>query len=78
MYVTVTEYFQKEFPHLVVCLDRTGDFWTQIGDNTVSNKMLYADISYHLGFGAEIDSATFQAVVALVAGRLTGRISNPG
>jgi len=78
MYSSVQEHFKKEYPILVRNLDNPGVFWPAVRDNTISNKELdrYFVISQTGGYGGS--SASYQACVALMRARLTGKLPNPG
>ena len=76
MYNTVTEYFNVWYQHLVEMLDRPGGFWPAVKDNSISNDDLAKNIRA-LGFAGKYNSAVYETSVALMCGRLTGKVKNP-
>lgn len=73
MYKSVTEYFETEYPNLVASLENGGAFWPKVNDNTISNATL--DQVSQIG---ESVSRVNQACYAMMRGRLTEKIPNPG
>jgi hypothetical protein len=73
MYGSVKDFFEAEFPELAGMLENSGAFWPKVKDNTISNATLdqYCRIG---GFASKVN----QACIALMRGRMTGKIPNPG
>ena len=78
MYESVEAYCQVEWPSLVLARKNSGRFWEQVWDNTVTNSELVSCIKVGMHMGRTDNSYTYLAGVALMVGRLTGEIANPG
>ena len=76
MFKSVKEYFEAEYPQLVSYLKTDGRFWPSIKDNTITNAELVklATVFESRPHSSDVTLAT----IAMMAGRLLGKISNPG
>jgi len=73
---TVAEYFAKEYPELLDALERPGAYWPNVKNNSISNDELDRAAGAFKSMGM-LNSQTYQGALALMRGRLTGKVANP-